>query len=321
MPYTPLFKAGRVERYDAAGRRTSDETARSGDRRDGSVYVYSDPIVLAINVALATERPLLIRGPSGSGKSSVARNIAFRMKRRFYEAVVTSRTQARDLQWTFDAVQRLSDASGNGEAKPLASYITPGVLWWAFDPAGARRQAAAAGGKSGPMGLVPAGRNNAPAVVLIDEIDKADPDVPNDLLVPLGSLRFDVPELDQRVQSTVEKHPLIVITTNEERELPPAFMRRCVGLNLPAPTPARLVAIARAHHPTADESLTRAIADQFIPTLPDGKPGTPIASAAEFLDAVQASIGLDISPDAVDKTWMSILDTIVSAPPPAVTAS
>ena len=312
MTYTPLFEASTVERFDANGQPTKAETARAGDRRAGSVYVYDDRIKLAINVAMATDRPLLVQGPSGSGKSSLAKNVANRLGRRYYETVVTSRTQARDLAWTFDAVQRLSDASGKVGAKPVSSYILPGVLWWAFDPESARTQAAAAGGKAGRMGLTDPGLDGKPAVVLIDEIDKADPDVPNDLLVPVGSFTFDVPELDREVTSPDGGQPLMVITTNDERELPPAFLRRCVALPLPPPSEARLVEIARAHHTDADLAMCRAIARQFIPRTADGKPGTPIASTAEFLDAVQASMDLKVSPRPSSKTWQAILEAILS---------
>jgi len=319
MTYTPKFKASTVERFDAEGKPTKAETARAGDRRAGSVYVYDDRIKLRINVAMATDRPILVQGPSGSGKSSLARNVAYRLRRRYYETVVTSRTQARDLAWTFDAVQRLSDASGNVGAKPVSSYILPGVLWWAFDPSSAREQASAAGGKAGRMGLTDPGLDGKPAVVLIDEIDKADPDVPNDLLVPVGSFTFDVPELDRGVTSPEGGQPLMFITTNDERELPPAFLRRCVALSLSSPSEDRLVEIARAHHPDADPAMCHAIARQFIPHAADGKPGTPIASTAEFLDAVQASIDLKVPPNARSKTWQGILESILSkrgGPPP-----
>jgi MoxR-like ATPase len=118
----------------------SESVSVGGDRRDGLVYVYNDKIELAVNVALATRRPMLLRGPSGSGKSSLARNIARRLGWWYYEQVITSRTQARDLQWSFDTLRRLSDAQANQLETVTNSYIEPGVLWWAFDPVNAERR-------------------------------------------------------------------------------------------------------------------------------------------------------------------------------------
>jgi len=131
MDYRKLFDPEDVEDFGAR------RSGSVGDRRDGLVYVYGDSksseIVLAVNVALATGRPLLVRGPSGSGKSSLALNVARVLDYRYYEHVVTSRTVALDLLWRFDVVRRLSDAQAGG-TKPLSDYIEPGVLWWAFDP-------------------------------------------------------------------------------------------------------------------------------------------------------------------------------------------
>ncbi len=272
------------------------------DAHDGSVYVYTDRIVLAVNVALVTHRPLLLRGPPGSGKSSLAHNVARVLGRRYYQAVITSRTQARDLQWTFDALHRLRDAQAKEPNKPLASYIEPGALWWAFDPGTARRR----GGEDDPKvpdALPPGtGGRRAGAVVLLDEIDKADPDTPNNLLVPLGSLEFVVSDLNLTVSARVP--PLVFITTNEERELPRAFLRRCVTLKLDPPNQDRLVAIAKAHFGPEDESRYRVIAGLICP---DDKPLADDApSAAEFLDAVRASRELKVPADPRNALWQDI---------------
>jgi MoxR-like ATPase len=137
MEYKKIFAPRGVERFRPTRRpANAQRQGRVGDQRDGSVYVYSNDIVLAVNVALATARPLLIRGASGSGKSSLAANIARKMRWRYYESVISSRTQARDLLWTFDTVRRLSDAQT--ELREMSAYIKPGVLWWAFDNASAR---------------------------------------------------------------------------------------------------------------------------------------------------------------------------------------
>src|SRR5215813_8653975 len=118
-----------------------------GDRRDGRVYVHDQRIRSATRVALATGRPLLLRGAAGSGKSSLAPFMARALNRRFYSFTVTARTQARDLMWQFDALQRLSDAQirrsgdvGPSKVDRLEHYIQPGVLWWALNPVSARRR-------------------------------------------------------------------------------------------------------------------------------------------------------------------------------------
>src|SRR5213595_2697985 len=111
-----------------------DATAENSvDRRDGSVYVFHvDDIVLAVNVALATGRPLFLRGATGAGKSSLARSVARIMKRRYYEKVISSRTTLQDLLWRMDALKRLADAQAGQFQQGFSAYIEPGVLWWAF---------------------------------------------------------------------------------------------------------------------------------------------------------------------------------------------
>lgn len=281
----------------------------STDRRDGSVYVFHAPrLRLAVNVALVTGRPLFVRGPSGSGKSSLARSIARLMKRRYYENVISSRTQVRDLLWSVDELQRLRDARA-GHDLPLENYIQPGTLWWAFNPVSAARM----GRGTDPTiidwtkdQLTLEEKAQLPAVVLLDEIDKADPDLPNDLLVPLGSLLFDVPGIgDPHVFSREEQDPkrrlLIVITTNEEREMPPAFLRRCVVVSLPSPDEETLVQIAAAHFGPADKDRFRAIAKSVI-AASSRKPST-----AEYLDTIHASRDLEIDPAGAGE-WPLLAD-------------
>src|SRR5262245_23264223 len=132
------FDAGTDSRYRKLG-------SSLGDRRDGRVYVYDPEVRAAVRVAVASERPLLLRGPAGSGKSSLAPFVARVLQRRFYWATVTARTEARDLMWQFDALKRLNDAQIQADEErrrvtQLQSYIEPGVLWWAFNPATARRR-------------------------------------------------------------------------------------------------------------------------------------------------------------------------------------
>jgi len=303
----------------SARTRKSEQGAPGGDRRDGLVYVYNDKIELAINVALATHRPILIRGTSGSGKSSLARNVARRFKWWYYEQVVTSRTQARDLQWSFDTLRRLSDAQAN-KLKANAAYIEPGVLWWAFDPANAARRGQSANSKiprvENPGINPPKGKSTvskeAGAVVLLDEIDKADPDVPNNLLVPIGSLQFKVIETGLKIDITAKRHLLLLITTNDERVLPNAFMRRCVMLELEPPDEPQLVDIAKEHYGPDKKKIYASIAQRVLalaPLTPDGKPA---ASAAEYLDTVRACLKLGVNPERNTTEWDAIANTTLS---------
>ncbi len=296
MSYTKLFDPNRQ------GFSLTPTFSAGGDRRDGEHYVYASDIVLAVNVALATGRPLLLRGPSGAGKSTLARHVARRLGWRYYEEVVTSRTQARDLLWRFDTLRRLNDAQVGQVAEDVGAYIEPGVLWWAFDHASATRVAAdgAAHGGEGPN-----------AVVLVDEIDKADPDVPNNLLVPFGSLEFEVEETGERVAAQEGRPPLLIITTNDERELPPAFLRRCVVLTLPAPDLDRLVEVAHAHFGD-DDPLFHDLAEFVVAR--SQQPGARAPSTAEYLDAIRACRTLGVAPG--DQRWEQLVALVLDKPRP-----
>ncbi|MFY9941724.1 MAG: MoxR family ATPase [Desulfobacterales bacterium] len=275
----------------------TEPSRRFADRTPNAAYVYADEIVLAVNVAMATGRPLLIRGPSGSGKSSLAMSVAENLRLNYVEAVVTSRTQARDLQWQVDLLKRLQDAQARQLSADWRTYVTPGPLWWAFEPNSAKKQMIAAGVNDIPKGIerFDAQGKAEPAVLLIDEIDKADPDVPNNLLKPLGELRFVVEELGLLVET--EQPPLVFITTNDERDLPSAFLRRCVELVMPSFTFDRLAQVGRAHFDEADTSLLNAIAN-FV--LGNGGAEGVNPNAAEYLDIVRACLKLDIRPDTDD---------------------
>lgn len=300
-----------------------------GDRRDGRVYVHDERIRVATRVAMATGRPLLLRGPAGSGKSSLAPFMARALGWRFYSFTVTARTQARDLMWQFDALRRLSDAqvrrqgdTGPSKVDTLDHYVEPGPLWWAIDQQSARRRGV---GKS--EGIVPAlelardpgdGPPSKRAVILIDEIDKADPDLPNNLLEPLGSLQFTVHETGRRVSG--EDAPLVFVTTNNERELPSAFYRRCAVLYLKEHGRDDLIRIARAHFdgydPPLSDDLAGRVAD-IVTTFAGqaAKIGTRPPSTAEYLDAVRACLDLSADPQTPGE-WEHIVQLTLSKTDP-----
>ncbi|ONK10442.1 MoxR family ATPase [Streptomyces sp. MP131-18] len=258
------------------GRATTASDADDGYAEDDEVYVFDDErLVLAVNVALKTGRPLLLYGPPGSGKSSLAPNVARILGWRHRSFVVTARTEPEDLMWRFDALRRLNDAQANALSEDMAVYYPKGPLWLAFEEARASR-----------------------SVVLIDEIDKADPDLPNSLLEPLGSLSFPVPwDSGRRVTVTPAQAPLVVITTNDERELPRPFLRRCIVFELSAPSEEHLLRVARKHLGARyDETLARQVAGallNFRDRLDDGAAGP---STAEFLDALKAGQQLGVVP-------------------------
>jgi MoxR-like ATPase len=282
--YTPLFSPV----APAAGYAPPAQPSL-GDRTPKEVYVFTDTITLAVNVAMATGRPLLVRGTSGSGKTSLARSVAAQLGCVCRETVVTARTQARDLLWTTDLLRRLQDAQLGKLSNDWRPYVVPGPLWWSFDPSGAYMQQLLAS----PGSAAAPGPSGLRSVLLIDEIDKADPDVPNNLLRPIGDLAFEVEETAQFVAAQVTP-PLIVITTNEERDLPPAFLRRCVELIMPAFDRTRLIQIGQAHFPDAIDGLIAAAADLV---LGDGQAhGRREPNPAEYLDVLRACRQLNIAP-------------------------
>ena len=287
------------------GRRKKTAPVR-GDRRDARNYVYTGDIELTINVALATGRPILLRGPSGSGKTALAKNVALRMERRYYEFVVTSRMQHTDVQWHFDTLRRFRDANDKS-LKPDAAYLEPRAIWWAFD----RESAKWRGAKLAQRAEVPAATDPSElpgneAVVLLDEIDKADPDVPNNLLDTFGSLQFSLPVLDD-LRINALSPPLMFITSNDERDLPAAFVRRCIVLELKGPSANELLEIAEAHYGPARKRLYRKVAE-LIGAF-DVKTST--TSTAEYLDAIQACIELGVAPNLGDPTWDAIMRVAV----------
>jgi MoxR-like ATPase len=280
---------------------------RKGDDRDGSVYAPTSEILTAVQVALITGRPLLLSGPPGCGKSSLASFLARRLDFAYYEFVVDDQAEPQDLLWHIDSIRRLNDAQLTKLEEGISKYLAPGPLWWALDPRSAQLKGedeASGALAEPPTGLPGYTPTRDGAVLLIDEIDKADSSFCNGLLVPLGSRQFQVPDINIRVENgsnRIEESPLIIITTNGERDLPEAFIRRCVVLAIPGPTAERLMEIARLHFPVlgSNEEL-RQQAENLSKRFDVRGEERAHASTAEFLDLIEVLVTMDIVPDSAE---------------------
>jgi MoxR-like ATPase len=268
--------------------------------------------VNAINTAIACQRPLLLTGEPGVGKTQLARAAAKSLKRAFVRYTVDSKTESRDLLWQFDAIARLAQAQlahglGWGEAKceqelAVAKYIRPGPLWWGLN----WQTAAAQPGATPPVQHEDDACASNGVVVLIDEIDKAEIDVPNGLLEALGEGSFHPDGLPDPVHQG-KIPPFIVITSNRERSLPAAFVRRCVVLHMRLPPEDDglhdwLVKRGQAHSDLPDEILERA-ADMLLEDRKAIKK-PPRPGQAEYLDllrAIEEQAGSGLSHDTLLK--------------------
>ena len=286
------------------------------------VHCFSAEEIDALNAALAARRPLLVRGEPGVGKTQLAKAAALSLQRLYVEQVIDIRTEARDLLWHFDAVGRLADAqlrgalAGKSEVKPgvrdeeasselqrelaVDRYLHPRALWWAFDWAGAKARAQALQLPSPE--LLPGCDAANGAVVLIDEIDKAESDVPNGLLEALGAGAFTPQGMTEPI-GIRGPAPLVIITTNEERTLPEAFLRRCLVLLLALPADDsklkdRLTQRGRAHFPNIHQDVLDTAAEQLIGDRKQAKAQNlrPLPGQAEYLDLVRALGELGTTP-------------------------
>lgn len=284
----------------------------------GSWHLWKQSEIDAAILALAARRPLLVRGEPGTGKTQLAHALACALGWALHAVTIHARFEAQDLLYQFDAVRRLSDAQAEKLSQPgwdEKPYWQPGPLWKAFGwdtTAGYGGIRELAGGEA----VAPEGH-----VVLIDEIDKADSDLPNSLLDVLGSRRLVIPPLAEPLLASAERWPLIVITTNEERELPPAFLRRCVVLSHDLAAGAAyagfLIEHGRAHFgeaamkpaPAMDEAVLRQAAEQLL----EDRTRTQAAhlsppGLAEYLDLLRALLELAPGDPVRQGDWLGRLN-------------
>jgi MoxR-like ATPase len=227
--------------------------------------------------------------------------------------MITSRTRATDLLYTFDSLRRLNDATTtNAQLKHDRYYIEPATLWWVFDPASAanRGEQRIADEARAVDPVVSRGGADR-AVVLLDEIDKADPDVPNDLLEPFDLRSFRVSETDDQIPpGRAARDALLILTTNGERELPPAFMRRCVTLRLDDPDVDWFVTIADRRYPDGDHDLHQTVAEAVV-RLRDAalKKRLRRAGTGEYLDALAACRELELT--TTHDAWRDVAQSVL----------
>ncbi|HUQ01390.1 MAG TPA: MoxR family ATPase [Kofleriaceae bacterium] len=192
-------------------------------------YIASDDLKHAVNVSVALARPLLVRGEPGTGKTLLAENVARALGLPLLRWHVKSTTKAKEGLYVYDTVARLHDSRfGDGNVKDIASYI-----------------------KLGPLGEALASDHRV--VLLIDEIDKADLEFPNDLLLEIDAMRFRIDETGREV--VAKERPIVIITSNNEKELPDAFLRRCVFHYIEFPGRELMQKIVRVHHPDLEDKV------------------------------------------------------------------
>jgi len=235
-------------------------------------YVATDDLRLAVNAAITLGRPLLIKGEPGTGKTRLAEEVAQGLGMPLLEWHIKSTTKAQQGLYEYDAVSRLRDSQlGDPKVQDIANYIVPGMLWQAFN-------------------------SDTPVVLLIDEIDKADIEFPNDLLRELDRMEFYVYETRQLIKA--KQRPLVFITSNNEKDLPDAFLRRCFFHYIRFPDRSTMEQIVEVHYPGIKKALLKEALEAFfavreVPGLKK-KPST-----SELLDWLKLLLAEDIPPEAL----------------------
>ncbi len=235
-------------------------------------YIADKDLMVAVNAAIRLERPLLVKGEPGTGKTELARQVAAALGLELIEWSVKSTTKAQQGLYEYDAVSRLRDSQlGDIRVHDVRNYLRQGKLWQAFT-------------------------SPKKCVLLIDEIDKADIEFPNDLLQELDRMEFHVYETSETIRAAVR--PIVVITSNNEKELPDAFLRRCFFHYIRFPEMETLTRIVEVHYPGIKQTLVHAALTQFfeirdVPGLKK-KPST-----SEALDWIRLLVADDVDPETL----------------------
>jgi len=249
-------------------------------------YVATEDLTIAVNAAVTLERPLLVKGEPGTGKTELARQVADALGLEMIEWNIKSTTRAHQGLYEYDAVSRLRDSQlGEERVHDVKNYIKKGKLWQAFE-------------------------SDKKVVLLIDEIDKADIEFPNDLLQELDKMEFYVYETGETIRA--EQRPIVIITSNNEKELPDAFLRRCFFHYIRFPDEATMRRIVEVHHPGIKGGLLTAALTQFFEIREtSGLKKKP--STSEVLDWLKLLLAEDMTPEDLKRDGASALPKLHGA--------
>ncbi|KEO51319.1 AAA family ATPase [Thioclava pacifica] len=249
-------------------------------------YVAPPDLTVAVNAAVALERPLLVKGEPGTGKTELARQVAASLGMEMVEWNIKSTTKAQQGLYEYDAVSRLRDSQlGDARVNDVKNYIRKGKLWQAFEA-------------------------DRKVVLLIDEVDKADIEFPNDLLQELDKMEFHVYETGETIRAA--HRPVVIITSNNEKELPDAFLRRCFFHYIRFPEPEVMKEIVAVHFPDIkDRLLTEALSQFYEIRETPGLKKKP--STSEVLDWLKLLVAEDLNPEDLKREGANLLPKLHGA--------
>ena len=249
-------------------------------------YIAADDLTIAVNAAVTLERPLLVKGEPGTGKTELARQVANSLGMEIIEWNIKSTTRAQQGLYEYDAVSRLRDSQlGDERVHDVAHYIRKGKLWQAFS-------------------------SDKKVVLLIDEIDKADIEFPNDLLQELDRMTFHVYETGATIEA--RHRPVVIITSNNEKELPDAFLRRCFFHYISFPEPDILRQIIDVHYPNLKPQILETALTQFF-EIRDTPGLKKKPSTSEVLDWLKLILAEDLKPEDLKREGINALPRLHGA--------